>query len=153
MTHTQTDHSAPRNPGLRDIRNKVKEVMIPLLVSVFEAKMTLQQSQAPSRLHATTRESPEKLRKQLEELQDDINMLLLWCQSCKTQIHKALENESPRQQHTISQSAAHPSLQKSFTEAISSQNIRPAAALQAAKVPLVKKVLQFLGSLKDNLRQ
>lgn len=153
MTQIPIDHSAPRNPGLRDIRTKVKEVMIPLLVGVFEAKMTLQQAQNPTRLHAATRESPEKLRKQLEELQEDINMLLLWCQSCKTQIGKALENESPRQQHTISsQSASHPAMQKSFADAINAQNIRPAAQVEPAKESPLKKMLQFIRRLKDNPR-
>ena len=133
----------------------MKDVMLPLLVGVFEAKFALQQSKARSRLHLPPKEAPEKIRKQLEELQEDIDLLLLWCQGCKTQIHKALEETKDKERaplHNVSaQAECRPDVSKSFSGAMSYQvpkQEEPPPSLLARGTGFV---LHFIQKIKDNL--
>jgi hypothetical protein len=119
------------HPGLRDLRQKVKEVMIPLLVEVFEAKLAAQGSNAPiSRLQPPSLKSREQICKELEAIHQDIKLLLLWGQSCEKQVLKALEelNEKPKTTFRYSLSSpqeTNPDVSKSFSEALGTHLKQP----------------------------
>lgn len=79
-------------PTLSQLRGQIKKVMIPLLIKIFELKLSAQQAKSPpSRLHRTRPESLEDVSHQLEALKSDLNVLHLWCASCEKQIERALK--------------------------------------------------------------
>ena len=112
--------------NLSQLREQVKKVMIPLLIKIFELKLAAQQAKSPSsRLNKQSQESPKEIREQLLNLEEDIKLLHLWCQSCQKQIEKAL-NETEKVGETSLRNAAsekisHPAIEKSFSEAVSMQ--------------------------------
>lgn len=116
------------DPGLTQLRDQVKKVMIPLLIKTFELKLAAQQLKSPpSRLQKQIGEPPEKIRKQLDKLGDNLKQLQLWCHSCQNQISKALNeiDEDPDRpmRHTTS-SESKEQAQKSFWEAIFSKAVQ-----------------------------
>ena len=113
------------DPSLSQLRDQIKKVMIPLLIKTFQFKLELNQSLSlPSRLqNPKNHNSPEEIQDQLKALDSDLKMLLLWCQSCRSQIYKALTVSDEEQKNTVTtpSSAAHPAVAKSFNEAVSAQ--------------------------------
>lgn len=86
-------------PGIHDsalsqLREKIKEVMLPLLIRVFELKQAAAH-QLPSRLQKTVDVSHEEIRSELMVLQEDLHRLSLWCSSSQNQIKKALREIDP----------------------------------------------------------
>jgi hypothetical protein len=115
------------DPSLSQLRDQIKKVMIPLLIKTFQFKLELNQSQSvPSRLQSLKNQrSPEEIFEQLKTLDNDLKVLLLWCQSCRCQIQKALlapEEEQKKTIGTTSTSEANPAVSKSFTEAIAAKS-------------------------------
>jgi len=113
------------DPGLGQLRDQVKKVMIPLLIKIFELKLSAQQAKTPpSRLYKQIGEPPEKIRKQLEKLDDNLKQLQLWCHSCQNQISKALSEIEETGEKPVrsasSESTGHPGVKKSFSDAIGS---------------------------------
>lgn len=113
-------------PALSQLRDQIKKVMIPLLIKTFQLKLELNQSLSlPSRLqNLKNRRSPDEVIEQLRTLDNDLKMLLLWCQSCQSQIQKALSipDEEQKNKVTIPSSSANPAVAKSFSEAITAQS-------------------------------
>ena len=120
-----TQAGALNDPSLSQLRDQIKKVMIPLLIKIFQYKLELSQSLSlPSRLQSQKHlRSPEAILEQLKTLDNDLNMLLLWCQSSRNQINKALNVLEEEQKNTVAtpSSSTHPSVAKSFNEALSAQ--------------------------------
>ena len=112
-----------RDPALGQLRDQIKKVMIPLLIKTFQYKLELNQSMsAPSRLQSQKNQrSPDEIIEHLKTLDADLKVLLLWCQSCHSQIQKAL---SPPEEEQINPLNAVPSsenaeISKHFSDAVS----------------------------------
>jgi hypothetical protein len=101
--------------------------MIPLLIRVFELKLAAQQANTPpSRLQKASEESLEKIREQLSLLSKNLDLLRLWCESSQKQVLKALSEAEEMQKGGLRQTATsvqevNPAIEKSFSEALSSQ--------------------------------
>ncbi len=121
-----TQTGALSEPSLGQLRDQIKKVMIPLLIKTFQYKLELSQSSSmPSRLKSSKDHlSLEEIKEQLSTLDSDLKVLLLWCQSCRSQIQKALTLPDEEQKKTVASSAtsAHPAVAKSFSEAISANS-------------------------------
>lgn len=121
-----TQTGALSEPSLGQLRDQIKKVMIPLLIKTFQCKLELSQSLSlPSRLQSNKNpHTPKEIEEQLKTLDNDLKVLLLWCQSCRSQIHKALTPPEEEQKNTVTNpsSAAHPAAIKSFNEAVSAQS-------------------------------
>lgn len=123
----QATQTGPLNdPSLSQLRDQIKKVMIPLLIKTFQLKLELSQSLSlPSRLQTQgSRRPPEEVLEQLRLLDNDLKGLLLWCQSCRSQIHKALTHPEEDKKNTVTNpsSDANPAVAKSFSEAMSAQS-------------------------------
>lgn len=121
-----TQAGALGDPTLGQLRDQIKKVMIPLLIKTFQFKLELGQSLSlPSRLQSQKNQrSPEEIIGQLKTLDHDLKVLLLWCQSCRSQIQKALSVPEGEQKTTVAvtPTSTHPSVAKSFNEAVSAQS-------------------------------
>ncbi len=114
------------DPSLSQLRDQIKKVMIPLLIKTFQFKLELSQSLSlPSRLQSQKNQrSPEEIIEHLKTLDNDLKILLLWCQSCRSQIQKALCVPEEEQKNTVTASVTTPAniaVSKSFNEAVSAQ--------------------------------
>lgn len=79
------------DPQLSELKDKIKQVMIPLMIRVFELKLTTQLVNCPtSRLINKPEQPTDEIRLQLEQLKEDLKLLLLWVQSCQKQVDKTL---------------------------------------------------------------
>lgn len=87
----------PHNdPKLSQLRGKIKKVMIPLLIRIFELKLAAQQANTPpSRLQKKQDESVEDILSQLKNLEEELKLLQLWCHSCQKQVERALGEIMP----------------------------------------------------------
>ena len=97
-----------------------------MLIKIFQLKLELSQSiSLPSRLQPKSKESPENISSQLKNLDEDLKLLSLWCDSSRNQIAKALkvseEEQKSATQATADDPSAHPSVSKSFSDALSAQ--------------------------------
>jgi hypothetical protein len=112
--------------SLTQLRDHIKKVMIPLLIKSFQLKLELSQAiSLPSRLQPVKqKQSSEEIIEQLKQLDKDLQVLMLWCQSCRNQIQKAivLPEEEMKSVLAASASSAHPAVTKSFSEAVSAQS-------------------------------
>jgi hypothetical protein len=112
--------------SLSQLRDQIKKVMIPLLIKTFQFKLELSQSLSlPSHLQSQKNPSPEEIVAHLKTLDNDLKVLLLWCQSCRSQIQKALCVPEEEQKNTVTASApttAAIAVAKSFNEAVSAQS-------------------------------
>lgn len=120
-----TQASSLVEPSLSQLRDHIKKVMIPLLIKTFQLKLELNHALSmPSRLqNKKNQRSPEEIVEQLKVLDNDLKVLLLWCQSCRSQIQKALITPEEQQKTTIATptSTTNPAVSKSFNEAVSAQ--------------------------------
>jgi len=115
------------DPSLSQLRDQIKKVMIPLLIKTFQFKLELSQSLSlPSRLqNQKNLRSPEEIIEHLKTLDNDLKVLLLWCQSCRSQIQKALNVSEEEQKNSVTTSvpaAPNTTVSKSFSEAVSAQS-------------------------------
>lgn len=112
-----------RDPALGQLRDQIKKVMIPLLIKTFQYKLELNQSlSSPSRLQSQKNQrSPDEIVEHLKTLDADLKVLLLWCQSCRSQIQKALTPPEEEQINPINAvpSAEDPAISKHFNKAVS----------------------------------
>jgi hypothetical protein len=132
-SETTTHHTDIKNcsispisdPSLAMLREQIKSIMIPLLIKVFHIKLEAQQSSSPPcRLTNKVSESKvEELKSQLENLDEDLRMISVWCQSCRNQIQKVLDEIKVDFKPSSIQSGftTNPNVQKSFTDALASQ--------------------------------
>lgn len=115
------------DPSLSQLRDQIKKVMIPLLIKTFQFKLELSQSLSlPSRLQSQKNQrSSEEIIEHLKTLDNDLKVLLLWCESCRSQIQKALCPLEEEQKNAVTASASTPdniAVSKSFNEAVSAQS-------------------------------
>jgi hypothetical protein len=114
------------DPTLSQLRDQIKKVMIPLLIKTFQFKLELSQSLSlPSRLNTKKNQrSPDEIIEHLKILDSDLKILLLWCQSCRSQIQKALNasDEDLKTPVTTPTPPANTAISKSFSEAVSAQS-------------------------------
>ncbi len=115
------------DPSLSQLRDQIKKVMIPLLIKTFQFKLELNQSLSlPSRLQSQKNQRlPEEIAEHLKTLDNDLKVLLLWCQSCRSQIQKALISPADEQKSTVTAAVSasnHETVSKSFNEALSAQS-------------------------------
>ncbi len=108
------------DPSLAMLREQIKNIMIPLLIKVFHIKLEAQQSSSPPcRLTNKVSESKvEELKYQLENLDEDLKMISVWCQSCRNQIQKVLDEIKTDFKPSSIQSGftTNPNVQKSFSD-------------------------------------
>lgn len=114
------------DPSLNQLRDHIKKTMIPLLIKSFQLKLELSQATSlPSRLQPVKeKQSSEEIIEQLKQLDKDLQVLILWCQSCRKQVEKAMVFPEEEMKSIVSSSAAlasHPGVSKSFSEAVSAQ--------------------------------
>lgn len=128
------------DPGLAMLREQVKNIMIPLLIKVFHIKLEAQQaSSPPSRLQSKQpEEKVQELVQQLEKLDEDLKLMIGWCQSCRNQVGKVLsevntELKTPSPIHPPMET--NPAVHKSFTDALANQQetLRKAKSLHTSK--------------------
>lgn len=95
---------------LGNLRETIKNAMIPLLIKVFELKLAASQAKTPpSRLQKAPKESFEDIQNQLGFLLKDLDLLHMWCESSQKQVSKAMkeilllnqESEPPRNQKSF----------------------------------------------------
>ena len=115
------------DPSLSQLRDQIKKVMIPLLIKTFQFKLELTQSlSAPSRLQSQkSQRSPEEIVEHLKTLDNDLKVLLLWCQSCRSQIQKALTSPWDEQKSSVTTAtptSSHEAVSKSFNEAVTAHS-------------------------------
>ncbi len=108
--------------------------MIPLLIKSFQLKLELSQAiSLPSRLQPIKQKhSSEEIIAQLKQLDKDLQVLMLWCQSCRNQIQKAMvlpEEEMKSVSASNSSSASNPAVSKSFSEAVTAHSTQFKGAL------------------------
>jgi hypothetical protein len=121
---TQIHDKGPAEPSLASLREQVKNVMIPLLIRIFHLKIEAQHSLAlPSRLTVRGKEKDsQEILKELQKIDEDLKVMITWCQSTRGQLLKAIKELSESNKSTPPmQTAASPSTsfaQKSFIEAI-----------------------------------
>jgi hypothetical protein len=125
--HPQFSHAGSLDePSLNQLRDHIKKTMIPLLIKSFQLKLELSQTiSLPSRLQpAKQKQSSEEIVHQLQQLDKDLQVLILWCQSCRKQVEKAMilpEEQIKSVVSTSTTSSSHPAVSKSFSEAVSAQ--------------------------------
>ena len=134
--------------GLSQLREQIKNVMIPLLIKVFQLRLEVQQTATPpSRLQSQKpKASLPELIEQLELLDNDLKLLQIWNQSCHTQIEKVLLEAHKEIPFSLTNSIKtkqdmNPSVHKSFQKAMREQ--KPIHPSSQRSSPL-KNLLQQL---------
>lgn len=126
--HTQFSQAGSiEDLSLNQLRDHIKKVMIPLLIKSFQLKLELSQAiSLPSRLQPIKQQqSSEEIIGQLKHLDKDLQVLMLWCQSCRNQIQKAIvlpEEEVKAVLTPGSSSISNPAVSKSFSHAVCAQS-------------------------------
>jgi|GEM_PF-6184267 len=97
--------------NLANLRETIKNAMIPLLIKVFELKLAAQQAHAhPSPLeNRRATDSIDNIQEQLSFLLKDLDLLNMWCDSSRKQVVKAI-----KEVEIMIHKAAYP--QKSFNK-------------------------------------
>jgi hypothetical protein len=137
--------SCPFDSGLKTLREQVKNVMIPLLINIFQMKLRAQEmSRPPSRLQSKEPKiKMDELRSQLTLLDDDLKMTMGWLESARHQISKVMdEMDSEQPPHRLIRSgfSSSPSIQKSFSDAMThKQNEGKEISLQTESEELAEK--------------
>ena len=83
---TEEYHKSLAQPGLHELRKKIKEAMIPLLIQIFHLKQAKEE-----------KPQEKEILVKLNTLKEDLHHLSLWCTSCLNQIDKALAPNETRQ--------------------------------------------------------
>ena len=116
------------DPGLSQLHEQTKNVMIPILIKAFQLKSEAGRlTEPPSRLTAShPKTSLEEVISQLSSLDKDLKLQQLWIESSRRQIEKILTEikEEPQTSPLLGQlkpnGAAHPAAEKSFQNVFSS---------------------------------
>lgn len=102
--------------GLKELRQKIKDVMIPLLIKIFQLRQSKEED-LPTRLTNRKEKPEEEITQELHQLEEDVKQLQLWCSSCLSQIDKALHPGEQRERILhASKDKSSLSLTRSFTE-------------------------------------
>ena len=123
MSDLNFTEEAISDPGILQLREQTKNVMIPLLIKVFQIRLEAQQLSAPpSRLTTTkSNSSLEDLSQKLTLLNEDLEKQELWIQSSRVQIEKVL-SELKTPSHSleghVKSVSENPAIGKSFRAAI-----------------------------------
>ena len=123
MSELNNPEDTINDPGILQLREQTKNVMIPLLIKVFQMRLEAQQLSAPpSRLTVTkSNSSLEDLAKKLTTLNEDLKKQELWIQSSRVQIEKVL-SELKEPTHSleahIKTVSENPAIGNSFRKAI-----------------------------------
>ena len=107
--------------GLKNLREQVKNVMIPLLIQIFQMRLKAQEmTSPPSRLQSKEPEDKiDELRSQLLALDEDLQMMMAWLESSRSHIDKVLAeiDSAKTSQRSIRPGfSTSPNIQKSFSE-------------------------------------
>ncbi len=145
---------SPKDPGLSQLQGQIKNVMIPLLIKIFQLRLEVQQTTSPpSRLQSTKlKVTLEDLTQQLLRLDEDLKLLHIWNQSCQTQLEKVLHEARQGTAASLGDSVkpdyrAHPAVRKSFEGVFPSFQAPPPFWKR-----YVKKPLSYIGTLLYGLR-
>lgn len=96
------------DPNLANLREAIKNAMIPLLIKVFELKLAAQQAKTPpTRLQKAPKESLEDIQQQLSPLLKDLHLLQMWCESSQKQVSKAIKEIDDLMKEPIPKSEPH----------------------------------------------
>ena len=106
--HEKSQRSGIGDSSLNSLREQIKQAMIPLLIKVFHWKTELSQSMSPPSLlpKALLKQPPEEVVSQLKKLDEDLHLLIQWCQSSRNQIGKALDVAAEEQKPLSTKSFA-----------------------------------------------
>lgn len=103
------------DPGLSQLREQTKNVMVPILAKAFQLKSEAGQlREPPSRLYSVkTKGSLKEVISQLTSLEEDLKLQQLWIESSRHQIGKILTEiqEEPLSKET----AKNPSSKTKFS--------------------------------------
>ena len=113
-----TQLSPLQEPSLNQLRSHIKKITIPLLIKLFHSQLDLIPSSKPKEEKNFVN---QEFYEQLKTLDEDLQNLQQWCQSCRDQLHKALslpEEELKNRVATSSHSESGSSITKSFTHAL-----------------------------------
>ena len=112
--------------GLSLLREHTKNVMIPLLIKVFQTRLEAQKiAEPPSRLSsAKPKASLSELLEQLTHLDEELKLQYLWVESTRTQLQKIITElkqipPASTTHHIKKEGMADPAIQKSFQDVIS----------------------------------
>jgi hypothetical protein len=118
-----TSSESPRDPGLSGLQGQIKNVMIPLLIKIFQLRLEVQQTTSPpSRLQSSKpRIALDDLIGQLLRLDEDLKLLHIWNQSCQTQLEKVLQEAKEGTASSLGYCVKqdykeHPAIRKSFQD-------------------------------------
>lgn len=125
----ESDLSPPseplKDPGLSQLQGQIKNVMIPLLIKIFQLRLEVQQTTSPPcRLQSSKpKMTLEELISQLNRLDEDLKLLHIWNQSCQKQIEKVLREAKEGTLPSLGNSVQkdykmNPAVQKSFQGAL-----------------------------------
>ncbi|MES2200178.1 MAG: hypothetical protein V4489_08435 [Chlamydiota bacterium] len=80
------------DPGLSQLREQTKNVMVPILIKAFQLKSEAGQlTEPPSRLYSVkSKGSLKEVISQLTSLEEDLKLQQLWIESSRHQIGKIL---------------------------------------------------------------
>lgn len=127
MWSTDNTPPADKTPdiGLSQLREQTKNVMIPLLIRIFQAKLELQYHKSPpSRLSSCQPHvSWKELVQTLQHLDQTLEQQMLWIESSRKQLAKILQetNETvPPAPKTMMKGESHPKLERCFHSAMQS---------------------------------
>lgn len=107
--------------SLAQLREQIKKVMIPLLIKTFQCQLDLISFSQEDSSSEDVQDTPLKeAYAQLRTLDHDLKNLQLWCQSCRSQIQRALTPPDEEQKTRIATPdlKAHPGIAKSFSKAM-----------------------------------
>jgi hypothetical protein len=114
---------ALHDTSLEALRDRIKKVMIPLLIRAFQ--FSNESETVPKSQENHEGSSLTETCAQLKTLDNDLKNLQLWCQNCRGQIQKAL-NQSARQKPVPVIQASHESFAgKKFINCIAGRVFRP----------------------------
>jgi hypothetical protein len=117
---TLTPTEVPKDNGLQQLQGQIKNVMIPLLIKIFQLRLEVQQATSP----------PSRLQNaQPKASLEDLKILQSWNQSCQMHIEKILQENRDGIPSSFSSTVKtdqriHPAVQKSFQGAILSKKGR-----------------------------
>ncbi|MDQ5956774.1 MAG: hypothetical protein ACH349_01075 [Candidatus Rhabdochlamydia sp.] len=83
-----------QDSSLTQLREQIKNVMLPLLLKVFQIKIHLNKETIINTLPIKESDEESIIHK-LKLLDKDIKTLMMWCQACIKQIQEALKYRSP----------------------------------------------------------
>ena len=100
------------DPGLSELREQTKNVMVPILIKAFQLKSEAGElAEPPSRLYSIKpKGSLKEVISQLTSLEEDLKLQQLWIESSRHQIGKILTEiqEDPKPQQDKKKSSLKP---------------------------------------------